>query len=79
MSGDLNTLARLGGTWHTRAGHRIGGLEKDQYTGDVSYDPVNHEAMVLIRDAKIRRIAKRSSAPKNHWPGKKSTARALLG
>ena len=38
--------------------HRIGGLEKDQYTGDVSYDPVNHEAMVLIRDAKIRRITK---------------------
>ena len=38
--------------------HRIGGLEKDQYSGDVSYDPVNHEAMVLIRDAKIRGISK---------------------
>lgn len=37
--------------------HRIGGLEKDYTTGDVSYDPVNHEAMVLTRDAKIRGIA----------------------
>ena len=56
---DLNTLARdwaVPGTPGLE--HRIGGLEKDQYTGDVSYDPVNHEAMVLIRDAKIRRIAK---------------------
>jgi 2-oxoglutarate ferredoxin oxidoreductase subunit alpha len=58
-SRDLNTLTRdwvVPGTPGLE--HRIGGLEKDQYTGDVSYDPVNHETMVLIRDAKIRRIAK---------------------
>jgi len=37
--------------------HRIGGLEKEDVTGDVSYDPRNHEKMVNLRDEKIRRIA----------------------
>jgi 2-oxoglutarate ferredoxin oxidoreductase subunit alpha len=38
--------------------HRIGGLEKQDITGDVSYDPVNHEKMVHLRAAKIAGIAK---------------------
>lgn len=37
--------------------HRIGGLEKDFLTGDVSYDPDNHEKMVKVRAEKIARIA----------------------
>ncbi|MCA6078344.1 2-oxoacid:acceptor oxidoreductase subunit alpha [Fulvivirga sp. 1062] len=37
--------------------HRIGGLEKEILTGNVSYDPVNHEKMVEIRDRKIAKIA----------------------
>jgi len=37
--------------------HRIGGLEKDQLTGNISYDPDNHDAMVKIRAEKIERIA----------------------
>ena len=37
--------------------HRIGGLEKEDVTGDVSYDPLNHEHMVRVRQAKIDRIA----------------------
>lgn len=37
--------------------HRIGGLEKDFFTGDVSYDPDNHEKMVKVRAEKIARIA----------------------
>jgi 2-oxoglutarate ferredoxin oxidoreductase subunit alpha len=37
--------------------HRIGGLEKEDVTGDVSYDPDNHEHMVRTRQAKIDRIA----------------------
>ena len=37
--------------------HRIGGIEKDQLTGNVSYDPLNHEAMVHTRQAKVDRIA----------------------
>jgi 2-oxoglutarate ferredoxin oxidoreductase subunit alpha len=38
--------------------HRIGGLEKDALTGNVSYDPENHEAMVRTRAAKIEGIAR---------------------
>jgi 2-oxoglutarate/2-oxoacid ferredoxin oxidoreductase subunit alpha len=38
--------------------HRIGGLEKEDLTGNVSYDPENHEAMVHWRAAKIAGIAK---------------------
>jgi 2-oxoglutarate ferredoxin oxidoreductase subunit alpha len=37
--------------------HRIGGLEKADGTGDVSYDPVNHELMVRTRAAKVAGIA----------------------
>jgi 2-oxoglutarate ferredoxin oxidoreductase subunit alpha len=38
--------------------HRIGGLEKADETGNVSYDGLNHEAMVRWRAAKIAGIAK---------------------
>ncbi len=37
--------------------HRIGGLEKADGTGDVSYDPDNHQKMVKIREEKILKIA----------------------
>jgi len=37
--------------------HRIGGLEKDGITGNVSYVPENHQAMTEAREAKIDRIA----------------------
>ncbi len=37
--------------------HRIGGLEKQAGTGEVSYDPANHEYMVKIREAKVEKIA----------------------
>ncbi|RMH31344.1 MAG: 2-oxoacid:acceptor oxidoreductase subunit alpha [Nitrospirae bacterium] len=36
--------------------HRIGGLEKEHVTGNVSYDPVNHETMVAYRAEKIQRV-----------------------
>ncbi len=36
--------------------HRIGGLEKADVTGDVSYDPANHERMVHLRAAKVAGI-----------------------
>ncbi len=38
--------------------HRIGGLEKEDITGNVSYDPDNHEKMVRIRQQKIDNIAR---------------------
>lgn len=37
--------------------HRIGGIEKADGTGDISYDPANHEHMVHTRAAKIAGIA----------------------
>lgn len=36
--------------------HRIGGLEKDKITGNVSYVPENHEYMTKIRAEKIKRV-----------------------
>ena len=41
--------------------HRLGGLEKDKETGNVSYDPENHEYMVKVRAQKVAEIA-------NHIP-----------
>ena len=38
--------------------HRIGGLEKADLTGNVSYDPENHEKMSQLREEKISNIAK---------------------
>jgi 2-oxoglutarate ferredoxin oxidoreductase subunit alpha len=38
--------------------HRIGGLEKHDGDGNISYDPANHERMVELRAAKIAGIAK---------------------
>jgi len=37
--------------------HRIGGLEKNDLTGEVSHDPYNHEVMTNYRDEKIKRVA----------------------
>jgi 2-oxoglutarate ferredoxin oxidoreductase subunit alpha len=37
--------------------HRIGGLEKEDGTGNVSYGPANHEKMTMLREQKIARIA----------------------
>lgn len=37
--------------------HRIGGLEKQDGTGNVSYDPDNHQHMVKTRQAKVDKIA----------------------
>jgi 2-oxoglutarate/2-oxoacid ferredoxin oxidoreductase subunit alpha len=37
--------------------HRVGGLEKEDITGNVSYDPLNHEHMVRLRAEKVALIA----------------------
>jgi 2-oxoglutarate/2-oxoacid ferredoxin oxidoreductase subunit alpha len=37
--------------------HRIGGIEKADVTGDISYDPDNHDLMVRLRQAKVDGIA----------------------
>jgi len=37
--------------------HRIGGLEKQNITGNVSYEPENHQLMVKIREEKVAKVA----------------------
>ncbi|MFQ5767030.1 MAG: 2-oxoacid:acceptor oxidoreductase subunit alpha [Acidobacteriota bacterium] len=54
---DERTLARpwaLPGTPGLE--HRVGGLEKQYGTGNVSYDPANHERMVRVRLEKVQRV-----------------------
>jgi 2-oxoglutarate/2-oxoacid ferredoxin oxidoreductase subunit alpha len=52
------TLARLWAIPGTPGlEHRLGGLEKDRTTGNISYEPMNHQDMVSTRLEKIRRIA----------------------
>ncbi len=36
--------------------HRIGGIEKQDGTGNISYDPLNHEKMVRLRAEKVRKV-----------------------
>ncbi|GAA5054102.1 2-oxoacid:acceptor oxidoreductase subunit alpha [Nocardia callitridis] len=51
---DRDTLARpLAVPGTAGRAHRIGGLEKSDGSGDISYDPANHELMVRLRQAKI--------------------------
>ena len=38
--------------------HRIGGLEREDLTGNISYDPLNHERMTHIRADKVSGIAR---------------------
>jgi len=55
---DEDTLARpwaIPGTAGLE--HRIGGLEKEHGSGNISYDPDNHELMSKLRADKIQRIA----------------------
>jgi 2-oxoglutarate ferredoxin oxidoreductase subunit alpha len=48
--------------------HRIGGLEKQDVTGNISYDPDNHDHMVRIRAEKVRRVAQEIPPTTIHGP-----------
>lgn len=55
---DEETLVRYWGVPGTEGYmHRIGGLEKDYFTGVISSNPENHQLMVDTRKAKIKKIA----------------------
>jgi 2-oxoglutarate ferredoxin oxidoreductase subunit alpha len=43
--------------------HRVGGLEKDYNSGNISYMPQNHERMIRVRASKIQRIADELDPP----------------
>ena len=54
---DVERLARTWALPGTRGlEHRIGGLEKDAFTGNVSHDPENHEKMIKLRDEKVEKV-----------------------
>jgi 2-oxoglutarate/2-oxoacid ferredoxin oxidoreductase subunit alpha len=44
--------------------HRLGGLEKEDITGNVSYDPDNHDKMIRLRAEKVERLANYIDEPK---------------
>jgi len=48
--------------------HRVGGLEKEDGTGNVSYDPANHQRMTDIRADKVAKIAERIPPQKVFGP-----------
>ncbi len=55
---DPETLARAWVTPGTPGlEHRIGGIEKDALTGNISYDPQNHEKQTHVRADKVARVA----------------------
>ena len=58
FSRDPKTEARL---WATpgdqRFIHRVGGIEKDIHTGNISYDASNHQEMTNMREAKVASVA----------------------
>ena len=57
--------------------HRIGGLEKEDITGNVSYDPDNHQAMTDMRHQKVRNVA--DSIPTPALDGPESGDLLVLG
>ena len=55
---DPETLARVWAKPGTKGlEHRIGGIERDYKTGDISYEPDNHQKMTDLRKAKVQGIA----------------------
>ncbi|MPZ96293.1 MAG: 2-oxoacid:acceptor oxidoreductase subunit alpha [Propionibacteriales bacterium] len=74
---DDETLARpwaLPGTAGLE--HRIGGIEKADGTGNISYDPNNHDLMVRTRQAKVDRVA--DSLPPTEVDDPDGDARVLV-
>jgi len=57
--------------------HRIGGLEKADITGNISYDPDNHHHMIKLRAEKIERIAE--DIPLQDVEGEKSGDLLVIG
>lgn len=57
--------------------HRIGGLEKDALTGNISYDPANHAVMTRARAAKVAAVA--DDIPQQQCDGKLSGELLVVG
>ena len=57
--------------------HRIGGLEKNATTGNISYDPANHATMVATRAAKVAAVV--ADVPAQTVEGDKSGELLVVG
>lgn len=57
--------------------HRIGGLEKNATTGNISYDPANHATMVATRAAKVAAVV--ADVPEQTVEGDKSGELLVVG
>ncbi len=57
--------------------HRIGGIEKQDVTGNVNYEPANHEKMVRIRAAKVANI--KPAGPDLLWTGPETGEVLIVG
>lgn len=57
--------------------HRIGGIEKQDITGNVNYEPANHEKMVRIRQAKVDNL--QPAGPDILWTGPTSGDVLIVG
>lgn len=57
--------------------HRLGGLEKEHETGNISYDPENHQRMVGLRAQKIQAIA--DKLPSLHCYGNTDAEVLIVG
>jgi 2-oxoglutarate ferredoxin oxidoreductase subunit alpha len=74
---DTETLARPWAVPGTPGlEHRIGGIEKADITGEISYEPDNHDRMVRLRQAKVDGIA--STIPPLTVDDPDGTARVLV-
>lgn len=79
MLRDPRTLARAWAVPGTPGlEHRIGGLEKDYATGNISYDPANHQRMSETRRAKVLGVA-REIPPQGSEQGESSGRLAIVG
>lgn len=75
---DEETLVRFWGVPGTpEYMHRIGGLEKDRFTGVISSNPDNHQTMVNIRRQKVEKIA--DFIPEQEVSGDKNADTLIVG
>ena len=58
------------------AEHRIGGLEKEHISGNISYDPANHELMVKLRARKVELVA--DDIPAQEYDRGNASSKALI-
>ncbi len=77
-SRDEKTLARPWARPGTKGlEHRIGGIEKQHETGNVNYEPANHEFMVRLRAAKVDRV--RDTMPPSRVTGPETGDVLIVG